>query len=146
MNLMLTVPFPCFLHRHAADLNDIDEIKCPLSVELAVPEVSGEVCQSRLTGTMYCGIDINPKRWNDTHAINIIHQDTLNYHLTTDAEMKMYLKTYDFRISKIWSHLLLPVVNVNTISYIKIVNQDKIVTNKTNTYKELNLSVKGTHR
>lgn len=59
--------------------------------------------------------------------MNVIHQDTSNYQLTTaETEMKMYLKTYKFPISKIWRHILLPVVNVMNIIillYILIIKQ-----------------------
>ena len=121
MNLMLTVPFPCPYQRNIAHLNEIDDALCPLHIEFAVPSDSGRMCGSRLTGLGSCGIVINAKRWNETHAVNFMHHDTGNYQLTpTEAEMKMYLKTYDFRISKIWNDLLLPVIKVMNDSFIAI--------------------------
>lgn len=118
MELTLTVPFPCPYHSNAAHMNDIDDLMCPLHIELAVPSGSGGICQSRLTGVGSCGIVINAKRWNETHVINIIHQDTGNYQLTTvEAEMELYLKTYEFVTSKIWSYMLLPVVHVRNETY-----------------------------
>lgn len=118
MKLTFTVPFPCPYQRKIAHLNEIDDALCPLYIKLAVSSRSGDICESRLTGVDSCGIEINARRWNETHVINVVHQDTGNYQLTpAEAEMKMYLKTSDFRISKIWSDLWLPVVNVMNDTY-----------------------------
>lgn len=109
MSLMLTVPFPCV---YQDSMNNIDGQRCPFIIELAVPAKSGGVCESSLTGAGSCGISIHPKEWNKTHVINIVHQDTGNYYLTTaEAEMKMYLQTF-FGTNKLWNHIELPVINV----------------------------------
>lgn len=115
MNLILTVPFPCGMD--VVHINDIDEDTCPFYIEMAVPAGSG-VCESRLTGEYNCGIRISANRWNETHVMNIVHQDTGNYQLTSsEAEMEIYLQTFDFSVSKLWSHILLPVVKVMNDTY-----------------------------
>lgn len=101
----------------AVHIHDTDEISCPLYIEMAVPAGSG-VCESRLTGENSCSIRISANRWNETHVMNIVHQDTGRYQLTSsEAEMEIYLQTSDFHISKLWSHILLPVVKVMNDTY-----------------------------
>lgn len=111
-----TIPFPCvYTEVHS---NEIDEDGCPLNIELAVPRGSGG-CESRLAGETGCGVKINPRHWNVTNFMKIIHQDTGNYELTlAEAERKIYLKTYGFDKSDAWKDVLLPVVNVNIYIFI----------------------------
>lgn len=119
MDLTFTVPFPCGYYSNAVHINKINKDTCPLHIELAVPVGSGGRCESRLVGDGNCGIKIYPEEWNKTHVMKVIHKDTLKYDLTTaEAEMKLYLKTYKFKISKLWREVLLPVVNViNTVFF-----------------------------
>lgn len=106
----LTVPFPCVYM--AVQSNEIKDIDCPLSIELAIPDGT-RACESRLVGESGCHKDIYPRIWNNTHFMDIFHQDTSNYQLTfAEAERKLYFKTYQFSISKAWSDVVLPVVNV----------------------------------
>ncbi|XP_078322917.1 uncharacterized protein LOC144622187 [Crassostrea virginica] len=110
-------PFLYQIYWDVVHINAIDEVSCPLYIEMAVPAGSG-VCESRLTGENSCGIIISANRWNETHVMNIVHQDTGNYQLTSsEAEMEIYLQTFDFRLSKLWSHILLPVVKVMNDTY-----------------------------
>lgn len=119
MGLSFTVPFPCQYPNGAVQINEIDELKCPLNIELAVPAGAGGVCESRLVGAGSCAISISAKKWNETHVMKIVHQDTGKYDLTSaENEMKMYLKTYEFSTSQLWSHILLPVVNVINFTYL----------------------------
>lgn len=112
LNLTFTVPFPC-KYKDAVHIDEIDDDECPLHIELALPTGSGQKCESRLTGESRCGVVVKPKAWNETHVIKVVHQDNDHYILTlAEAERKLYLRTYEFLYSKIWSFVLLPVVNV----------------------------------
>lgn len=105
-----TVPFPCVYT--AVQSNEIEDLSCPLGIELAIPTGTG-ACESRVVGESDCFKYINPRSWNNIHAMNITHQDTGNYQLTlAEAERKLYLKTVSFKMSNAWSDVLLPVVNV----------------------------------
>lgn len=106
------MPFPCGYT--TVQSNEIDELSCPLNVELAFPKGKGGSCESRLALDGGCGTTFHAKSWNKTEYIAIIHQDTGNYKLTlAEAERKIYLKTYGFDKSDAWKDVLLPVVNVN---------------------------------
>ena len=119
MGFTFTVPFPCQYPKNAVHINEIDDLKCPLNIEVAVPAGAGGVCESRLVGAGSCAKSINPKKWNETHYMTIVHQDTGKYDLTSaESEMKVYLRTYEFITSQLWSHVLLPVVNVINLTYL----------------------------
>lgn len=112
IGLTFTVPFPCGYT--TVQSNEIDELSCPLNVELAFPKGKGGSCESRLALDGGCGTTFHAKSWNKTEYIAIIHQDTGNYKLTlAEAERKIYLKTYGFDKSDAWKDVLLPVVNVH---------------------------------
>ena len=130
IDLKFTVPFPCGYKNDAIHINDIDPITCPIRIELAVPGTQGGVCGSRLTAKDSCATTILADEWNETHVMNIVHQNTGNYKLTpAETEMKIYLRIFDFAISNIWSQVLLPVVNVMKFTYLQyIVYIDEFVT------------------
>lgn len=115
VELNFTVPFPCRYKKEAVHIDDIDYESCPLRIELAIPKSTPGVCESRLAGQSGCGIQINPSELDSNIFMNIRHQDSSHYKLTNaEAERKLYLKTYQFDISKAWTDVILPVINVRS--------------------------------
>lgn len=115
VELNFTVPFPCRYKKEAVHIDDIDYESCPLRIELAIPKTTPGVCESRLAGQSECGIEINPSELDSNIFMNIRHQDSSDYKLTNaQVERKLYLKTYQFDISKAWTDIILPVINVRS--------------------------------
>lgn len=115
VELNFTVPFPCRYKKEAVHIDDIDYESCPLRIELAIPKSTPGVCESRLAGQSGCGIEINPSELDSNIFMNIRHQDSSDYKLTNaQVERKLYLKTYQFDISKAWTDIILPVINVRS--------------------------------